>query len=263
MVATTQLSLIAKGHGRMLAYGDTLAAPQLWARHAQYHARVLSLANASIMATAREEALEWIIHLPRPTLGFDKAARFPTSQSPFQPQQRIIQVELTQLRHQIATGPLSNDRIVLPLILALFNRLTGVDVTAWVEKASTDGALFEALGRIHHDVVWLYALLVLPRTAMLDWARTQEPVTAATSDEDEFDSHCAFYRNRLLSQLRRVYSTLNYSQSLNWPLIVAGVACTGDLKEEQEFIDGCLYDNWQLPTGTGCIIRAIEKLPRF
>ncbi|KAJ3474043.1 hypothetical protein NLG97_g10019 [Lecanicillium saksenae] len=179
--------------------------------------------------------------------------------APFPPRQKVLQIHITRLRRRAWT---TSDETLARIIGDIFERLAGIDILRWASEVDGfDSPTNQILAEIHHDALWLYALLSLPRRAMLLWARTQPSLQPSAADDDEYDAYHKLYASRLLSRLRTVYPTLQYPRALDWPLIVGGVVALDN--DDREFIDACLYSNWLRPVGFGHIILPLQKLRQF
>ncbi|KAJ6783072.1 hypothetical protein PWT90_06072 [Aphanocladium album] len=188
---------------------------------------------------------------------------------PFPVQQRIILIHITRLRHQVATEQVEPSATALMSIIAGFNeQLHDIDLDDWAQSLTGFGfSMNKAMAEIHRDAIWLYAMLTLPRFAMLSWARAnfqKSPLPSAHGADaagDVFDELRIYYRSRVLASIRRVFPLLQYPPALNWPLVVAGVAATGE--EDRAFVDCCLDSIWRRPVGAGGAYLCLERLREF
>ncbi|KAJ6783076.1 hypothetical protein PWT90_06076 [Aphanocladium album] len=191
------------------------------------------------------------------------------SEMPFPVGQKLLLIHLTRLRYQVATSAISQSRAA-SIVLELFRRLSSIDVASWAHRIGGFGpAANQALARIHHDAVWLYAILALPRRVLLRWAETQ-PLLASDGGSpipDALDRQRVLYRSRLLARIRRLHPELEYPAALSWPLVVAGVAAAAAAadgpEQDRDFVDGSLYAIWQRPVGNPCAFLCLTKLRAF
>ncbi|KAJ3493243.1 hypothetical protein NLG97_g4856 [Lecanicillium saksenae] len=186
---------------------------------------------------------------------------------PFPTPHQIIIIHLTRLRYRIATAPVAIPTATVALTAAkLFMRLYEVDIEEWAQTVCGFGvAADRAMAELHRDAIWLYALLSLPRDARLVCANSQPelPSVAPGQLSDAYDRHCSAYKSRVMSQLRKTYPELQYPPAINWTLVVAGVAAVHGGEEDRQFIDGCLYSNWQRPVGGASAFQCLQKLRQF
>lgn len=187
------------------------------------------------------------------------------AEQPFPLALRIIQINITRLRHQVATGTTTSEA-VSRIISGLFDRLGGIDLAEWVQKiAGFDATTNQALAETYRDAIWLYAILALPQPAMQRWASEQPPLAQSLlSDIDAYNYVRSLYTSRLLAALRSIFPCLPYLAAAGEALVIAGVAvasCGG--KEDQEFVDQGLHAIWLLPVGSGAIALRLQKLREF
>ncbi|KAJ3493242.1 hypothetical protein NLG97_g4857 [Lecanicillium saksenae] len=176
----------------------------------------------------------------------------------------IIEISLTRLRNQLATTTISSDDLA-GVISDLFKRLEKVDIDGWAQKIDGFGpAINQALAELNRDAIWLYAMLTLPRAAMRRWASEQPQAQYVATGVDPYNYFRSLYTSRLLAALRLTHPALPYPSAANQALVIAGVAVAScGSKEDQEFVDRCLYSNWLRPIGNGQVIHRLWKLREF
>ncbi|KAJ3475606.1 hypothetical protein NLG97_g9398 [Lecanicillium saksenae] len=184
---------------------------------------------------------------------------------PFPLELAIIQVHITRLRRRVATTTTITQDELVPIILSLFERLTSVDLTKWMQDiAAFDAATNRPLAEMHRDAIWLYAILALPRAAMLKWALAQPQAPHRETDGDPYDYFLQLYTSRILEAMRALYPTIPYAPALSVALTVVGVALASTgATEDREFVDRCLHDIWMMPVGSDSTYLRQRKLREF
>ncbi|KAJ3493240.1 hypothetical protein NLG97_g4855 [Lecanicillium saksenae] len=188
---------------------------------------------------------------------------------PFPVQQRIILIQLTRLRHRIATAEIkASSPTLTSIITGLYEQLHDIDLDDWAQSLPGFGfSMNLAMAEIHQDAIWLYAILTLPRAAMLDWARAERQrsplgsVRATGNAGDAYDNIRTYYTLKVMVSVRRVFPLLQYPAALNWPLTVVGVAVTDE--EDRAFVDRALDSLWRRPVGAGGSYLVLERLREF
>lgn len=166
----------------------------------------------------------------------------------------IAIVEISRLRYRAATGHTDAERA-----RDMFLRLDTYDVAAWVKAdESVEEPLAELLAELYQIAVRLFGILSLPRSA----------VSAAYADArstDGYNNLCARERSELIRLLRVAAEKVKWLSSIQWALIVAGVAAARETEDEkaQDFVGQCIYDIWRHPTSGHNTLDQLEKLQKF
>ncbi|KAJ3496908.1 hypothetical protein NLG97_g2304 [Lecanicillium saksenae] len=337
-VVSTHISMVAKGCGRPLEYGEIKALGPMWATYSRYLLKVIDLIHSYFKDTSPKSVVEvisnmcllltadigtgsteWKAHTDgfyayvqrlggvqvildlsspppwifcqmfhatvlyntttpalRHCLGYDDwtdeqleilllhghqiipERAFPTLQM-------IVLIHLTRLRYKIATSACDAPREPLAAVIdAHYQKLHSIDEDGWASRTIGFGTTHhKALAEIHRLAIWLYAILTLPRPAVLQWAEAEISLQPYDAETNAYDRVRALYRSKLLRSIRGLFHELKYPRAVCWALIVAGVAAVDGTAEDRAFVDDCIYSVWLSPHGGGGLFPSLQKLRKF
>ncbi|KAM3513521.1 hypothetical protein MY11210_002808 [Beauveria gryllotalpidicola] len=178
----------------------------------------------------------------------------------------IALAHISLVRHRAALDRLEKQEEVYSLARQVLADITDFDPVSWANKnefVSKDITLL--IGQLYHAAVRLFSTMTLPRAAVL----------AAYPCATSYQSLRASQRRALVELIKQGLCIVEFSHSLAWPVIVAGVAAGtahdeaeadpdyNDALRTQEFADQYYYNAWMKPIASIVDLLILQKLRSF
>ncbi|KAJ3478946.1 hypothetical protein NLG97_g8447 [Lecanicillium saksenae] len=141
---------------------------------------------------------------------------------------------ITRLRIQVATSTISAAKVGATA-QGLFQEIDQFDIEASLKDCPWSTELIgRCYSEVFHAAVKLYGILTLPRSAVLEAIKATGP--------DAYETLRMSQRKNLVQLLKKAWPEIDFFPSLQWALIVAGVAATTDdaAAEDQDYVEQSL-----------------------
>lgn len=174
----------------------------------------------------------------------------------------IVLAHTSPIRYR-AAFELSRDDELQSMTRQVLKEIESFDPVSWARKnefATKEITLL--IGQIYHAAVRLFATLTLPRAAVL----------ATYPRQMSFQDLRTSQRRAVVALVKQGLLVVEYSNSLDWPMIVAGVAAGtahhggennhdySDALATQEFVDRFYYKAWTKPISSITAFLILQKL---
>ncbi|KAJ6783926.1 hypothetical protein PWT90_11129 [Aphanocladium album] len=172
---------------------------------------------------------------------------------------------ISQLRSHEADNTYTDPAMKMA-VRDVFNRIVAFDGAKWaVDMKYKEVEKITVGAHILQEAILLYAILSLPRSAVVSWSEAAGSRERSGSQTSAFGRLLTVHRRRLLDLLRPYQGSFESRLDLNWPLVVAGVSLGGDGSSvnDRGFVADSILGIWRNPITRCSPLVCLGKLRAF